>query len=92
MYIEGELYQEVPFNVEILEHEKLLYGTKEGEFYINRQKADGTIESLFEEEVIDIANANVIRLPKNKSCELRLSAENGISNAKITIYEFYKAV
>ena len=61
LYIEGELYQEVPFNVEILEHEKLLYGTKEGEFYINRQKADGTIESLFEEEVIDIANANVIR-------------------------------
>lgn len=92
LYIEGELYQEVPFDVEILEYEKLLYSTKEGEFYIDRQKTDGTIESLFEEEVIDIANDNIVKLPKNKSCELLLSAENGISNAKITIYEFYKAV
>lgn len=92
LYIEGELYQEVPFNIEIAEYEKLLYGTKEDVFYINKQNTDGTIESLFEEDVIDIANDNVIRLPKNKSCELRLSAKNGISNAKITIFEFYKAV
>lgn len=92
LYIEGELYQEVPFNVEIAEYEKLLYGTKENDFYINKQNTDGTTKSLFEEDVIDIANDNVIRLPKNKSCELRLSAENGIANAKITVFEFYKAV
>lgn len=92
LYIEGECYQEVPFNVEIAEYEKLLYGTKENDFYINKQSTDGTKESLFEDNVVDIANDNVIRLPKNKSCELRLSAENGISNARITIFEFYKAV
>lgn len=92
LYIEGECYQEAPFNVEIAEYEKLLYGTKENDFYINKQSTDGTKESLFEDNVVDIANDNVIRLPKNKSCELRLSAENGISNARITIFEFYKAV
>lgn len=92
LYIEGELYQEVPFNVEIAEYEKLLYGTKENDFYINKQNTDGTTKSLFEDDVIDIANDNVVKLPKNKSCELRLSAENGIANAKITIFEFYKAV
>lgn len=92
LYIEGELYQEVPFNVEIAEYEKLLYGTKENDFYINKQNTDGTTKSLFEDDVINIANDNVIRLPKNKSCELRLSAENGITNAEITIFVFYKAV
>lgn len=92
LYIEGEKYQEVLFNTEILEHEKLLYGTKENDFYINKQNTDGTIESLFKENVINIANNNVVVLPRNKSCEMRLSAENGITNAKITVFEFYKAV
>ena len=92
LYIEGELYQEVPFNVEIFEYEKFLYGTKEGEFYVKRQKTDGTKESLFKDNVIDIANDNVVRLPKNKSCEIRLSSDNGIQNAKVEIFTFYKAV
>lgn len=92
LYIEGELYQEVPFAVEIAEYEKLLYGTKENEFYINRQKTDGTLEDLYKDWVIDFPNDNVIRLPKNKSCELRLTADNGITNAQITILTYYKAV
>lgn len=92
LYIEGELYQEVPFNVEIKEYEKLLYGTKENEFYINRQKTDGTLESLFSLDIIDFANDNVIRLPQNKSCELRLKADNEILNAQVTILAYYKAV
>lgn len=92
LYIEGEVYQEVPFAVEIAEYEKLLYGTKENEFYINRQKTDGTLESLFSLDVIDFYNDNVIRLPKNKSCELRLTSDNGITNAQITILTYYKAV
>ncbi len=92
LYIEGELYQEVPFNVEIAEYEKLLYGTKENKPYINKQKTDGTLESLLSLDVIDFYNDNVIRLPKNKSCELRLTAENGIQNAQITILTYYKAV
>lgn len=92
LYIEGELYQTVTFNVEIAEYEKLLYGTKENEFYINRQKTDGTIESLFSLDVIDFENDNVIRLPTNKSCELKLTADNEVLNAQVTILAYYKAV
>lgn len=92
LYVEGELYQTVSFNVDIAEYEKSLYGTKENDFYISRQKTDGTIESLFNLDVIDFENDNVIRLPKNKSCEIRLKADNEILNAKVTILEFYKAV
>lgn len=92
LYVEGELYQTVSFNTDIAEYEKLLYCTKENNFYISRQKTDGTIESLFNLDVIDFKNDNVIRLPKNKSCEIRLKADNEILNAKVTILEFYKAV
>lgn len=92
LYIEGELYQTVGFNVEIEEYEKLLYGTKENDFYIRRQKTDGTIESLFSLDVIDFENDNVIRLPKNKSCEIRLTADNEVLNAQITILAYYKAI
>ena len=92
LYIEGELYQTVAFNVEIAEYEKLLYGTKENKFYINRQKTDGTIESLFSLDVIDFENDNVIRLPFNKSCEIRLKADNEVLNAQVTILAYYKAV
>lgn len=92
LYIEGELYQTVRFNVEIGEYEKLLYGTKENEFYINKQNTDGALTSLFSLDVIDFENDNVIRLPINKSCELRLEADNEILNAQVTILAFYKAV
>lgn len=92
LYIEKELYQTVVFNVEIEEYEKLLYGTKENEFYINRQKNDGTIESLFSLDVINFENDNVIRLPIRKACELRLSAENEIKNAQVTVLTFHKIV
>lgn len=92
LYVEGELYQSVEITVDIAEYEKLLYGTRENDFYINRQKTDGTLESLFDLDYIDPANDNVIRLPKNKSCELRLTAENEVLNAKVTILPQYKAV
>ena len=92
LYIEGQLYQTVKFTTKIAEYERLLYGTKENEFYINRQKTDGTLESLFNLDVIDFYNDNVIRIPKNKSCEIRLKADNEVLNAKVTILVFYKAV
>lgn len=92
LYVEGQLYQTVTFNVEIAEHEKLLYGTKENDFYIQKQNTDGTLESLFNLSVIDFNNDNVIRIPKNKSCELRLNAETEILNAQVTILAYYKAV
>lgn len=92
LYVEGELYQKVPLSIEIAEHEKLLYGTKEDDFYINKQNTDGTLESLFNLDVIKFENNNVVRFPKNKSCELRTKAENEILNAQVTILAYYKAV
>lgn len=92
LYVEGQLYQEVPFYVEILDYEKLLYGTKENDFYIKRQNSDGTYEDLFNLDVINPENDNVIRLPKNKSCELRLTADNDVLHAQVTIFAYYKAV
>lgn len=92
LYVEGELYQTIPFNVQIEEHEKLLYGTKENEFYINKQNTDGTLENFFSLDAIKFENDNVIRLPINKSCELKLKADNEILNAQIIILAFYKLV
>lgn len=92
LYVEGQLYQTVTFTTEIDEYEKLLYGTKENEFYIEKQNTDGTKESLFNLDVIDFENDNVIRLPKNKSCELKITADNEVLNAQVTILTYYKAV
>ena len=95
LYVDGELIQTVEFNVEIAQYEKLLYGTKENEFYVKKQNTDGTIEDLYKYEentVLNFANDNVIRLPKNRSCEIRLNAETEIEKAKITVYNFYKFV
>lgn len=94
LYVEGQLYQTVEMTVEISQYEKLLYGTKENDFYINKQNPDGTLSSLFNLDVIDFANDNVIRLPKNKSCEIVLSADpqTPVENAKVTILVYYKAI
>lgn len=92
LYVEGELIQTVAVNITIAEFEKLLYDTRENQFMIAKQNTDGTIESLFSLDYIDFENDNVIRLPKNKSCEIKLTAENEVLNAKLTIYPRYKAV
>lgn len=46
VYIEGELSQEIDLNVRIETGEKLLYGSKEADFYINKQNIDGSLTSL----------------------------------------------
>ena len=94
LYVEGRLYQELKFNITINEYEKLLYCTKRNEFYINKQNTDGTLEDLYSLDVIqDFANINeIIRIPKNKSCELKLTADNDVLNAKTTVWTYYKAV
>lgn len=92
LYIEGELYQSIPFNVTIAEYEKLLYDTRENQFFIGKQNTDGTISDLFNLNVIDFENDNVLRIPKNKSCEIKLTADNEVLKAKITILPQYKAV
>lgn len=92
LYVEGQLYQSVKFTTNIEAYEKLLYGTKENDFYINKQNTDGTLTSLKDLDVLDFANDNVIRIPKNKSCEIVLSADSGVTNAKVTILVYYKAI
>lgn len=92
LYVEGELYQTVEFTTAIEAYEKLLYGTKENDFYIYRQKTDGTLESLKKLTVIDFDNDNVIRIPVNKSCKIALTADNSVTNAQITILVFYKVI
>lgn len=92
LYVEGRLWQEVPFNITIGNYEKLLYGTKEDDFYLLKENSDGTRENIFNLEVVSLDNDNVLRIPKGKSCELRLMADNDISRATITIYTYYKSI
>lgn len=90
--IDGQLYQTVTISTTINQYEKLLYSSKENDFYINKQNTNGTLTSLFDLSIINFANDNVIRLPKNKTCELLLRADNDISHAEVTILVYYKAV
>lgn len=92
LYVERELIQKVKVKVEIKQYEKFLYGTLENNFYIMREKADGTTESLFSLDNIDFENDNVLRIPKQKSCELKLNADNEIINAEVIIYPSYKII
>ena len=92
IYVNDELIQEVKIKVNILKYEKLIYNSKENEFSITKIKTDGTKESLFDLDIIDFKNNNVICIPQNKICELRIRADNTIENAKLTIYPQYKCV
>lgn len=92
LYVEGQLYQTVSFHTVINQYEKILYDTRENHFAIERQNTDGTKSSLFNLDVIDFENDNVLRLPKNRSCEIRLVADNEVLNAQVTIYPRFKAV
>ena len=92
LWVEGVKYQTVPMNITIEEFEKLIYGTKEADFYIRKQNTDGTLEDLFKDNVISIENDNVIRIPTNKSCELKIIADTEVQKAKITMFVYYIAV
>lgn len=92
LYVEGELYQTVKVTADIAQYEKLLYDTRENHFFIGKQNTDGSTSSLFSLDHINFENDNVIRIPKEKSCEIRLTSDNEVLNAKITILPQYKAV
>lgn len=92
LYVEGQLYQTIPFHTTIEQYEKLLYDTRENHFAIEKQNTDGTKTSLFDLDIIEFENDNVLRIPKNRSCEIRLTADNEVLNAQITIFPQYKAV
>lgn len=90
--VDGEVYQTVEITTEIQQYEKLIYDSRENKFTVAREKADGTIEDLFSLDCLDIAKDNVVRLPKNRSCQITLTADNEVLNAQLTIYPRYKAV
>lgn len=92
LYVEGQLYQTITITETIEQYEKLLYDSREGHFYIGKQNTDGTKSSLFSLDYLDFDEDLVMRLPKNKSCEIRLTADNDISSAELTILPQYKAV
>lgn len=92
LYVDNELYQSVPIDITIAEYRKLLYGSRENDFYINMQLENGTIVSLFNLDYIIFSNDNVIRIPKDRNCKLVLEADNTIQNAQVKIYVYYKAI
>lgn len=57
-----------------------------------KEEVDGTKVNIFNLDVVDLDNDNVLRIPKGKSCEIRLLADNDITKATITIYTYYKAI
>ena len=72
LYVEGELYQTIEIKTTIEEYEKLLYDSREGIFSISKQNTDGTILDLFDLDYIDPQNDNVLGLPKNKNCKIKM--------------------
>lgn len=69
-----------------------MYCSKDNDFYIQKQKANGIKESLFNLDVIDFSSNNVLKIPKNKSCEIRITADDDITNAVIVVYTYYKSI
>lgn len=92
LYVENQLYQTVTITNHITEHQILKYGSRENNFYIKKQLANGTEQSLFNLSNIDFDEDLVIRFPKGKSCTFKMEADNDITSARLTIYVYYKAV
>ncbi len=83
-----ELYS-LHLDLTLQEGEKLLYFTKDTDLYIYKQDTEGKLINLFED--LDLNQINFFKLPKG-TCEISLTAENNVQNAKLTIYVEYKAV
>lgn len=92
LYIENELYQEIPITVRVENYEKLYYSSKENEFEISKILTNGTKQSLFTLDNIDFSKDNVLRIPPNKSCKISLDSENDILSAKLTVFIYHYAV
>lgn len=88
---DGETVASIEIPITIGVYEKLLYSSKTGEIFIKKQLADGTETSLFKKQYIDITKNNIFKLPLGVS-EVKLSADDEINSAKLTIYPQYKAV
>ena len=61
--VDKEEYASIKIPITINEYEKLLYSSKTGDIYIQKQNADGTKENLWKQEYIDITKQNIFKLP-----------------------------
>ena len=91
IFVDDEEYASIKIPVTINEYEKLLYSSKVGEIYIQKQNTDGTKVSLWKNQYIDIKKQNIFKLPLGVS-EIRLTADDDVLNAKLTIFPQYKVV
>lgn len=91
IFVDSEEYASIKIPITIAEYEKILYSSKEGEIYIQKQNTDGTRESLWKNEYIDIKKQNIFKLPLGPS-EIKLTADDDVLNAKLIIYPQYKVV
>ena len=66
--------------------------SKENEFAIKKKLADGTYENLFSLDYINFSNDNVMRLPNDKTCTIKLKADETITSATLVIYVYYVAI
>lgn len=92
MLVDGVQVQQIPFTCEIEKYEKFCYSSKDGNSYVKKMNTDGTYEDLFNLDVLEFNNNNVLKLPKGKSCELQVTAENDISSAILQVFIYYKSV
>ncbi len=63
IFVDDEEYASIKIPITINEYEKLLYSSKVGEIYIQKQNTDGTKVSLWKNQYIDIKRQNIFKLP-----------------------------
>lgn len=90
--VEGVEVQSVPFSCTINEYEKFEYSSKDGNSYVRKRNTDGTYTDLFSLDVVTFNNNNVVKLPKGKSCELSITADDDIAKATLQVFIYYKSV
>lgn len=92
LYVDKELYQSIPIKTRIEKYEKLIYSSKENEFEISKVLVDGTKVSLFSLDNLNPYDDHVIRIPPHVNTEIRITADEDITNARLNIYTYYFAV
>ena len=78
-------------NINIVQYEKFIYSSVDGDIKILKQNVDGTYENLFKQAYIDIANNNIFKLPLGTS-NIIIQADNEIVSATLNIYPYYKSI
>ena len=86
----NQLYS-IQIPILISTNEKFIYSSIDNNLMIAKETADGTIQSLFTQDYIDITNNNIFKLPVGES-SISISAEQDVEDAILTIYPYYKSV